>query len=49
MASAFAEIASGSMGLPSSGNAIDIAIMMSQKFAVAGGEIVFTALRKNQV
>ena len=49
MASAFAEIASGSMGLLPSRNAIDIAITMSQKFAAARGEIVSTALIKNQV
>ena len=49
MASAFVEIASGSMGLLPSRNAINIAIMMSQKFAAAFGEIVSTALIKNQV
>ena len=49
MASAFAEIASGSMGLLPSRNAIDIAITMNQKFAAARGEIVSTALIKNQV
>ena len=49
MASAFAEIASGSMGLLPSRNAIDIAIMMRQKFAAARGEIVYTVSMKNQV